>query len=68
MILLEKMLVVIERNNMRYEPKTLWFTGLSGSGKSTIAEELLNHVEGSWILDGDVEGKISVELQKSVRF
>jgi bifunctional enzyme CysN/CysC len=43
---------MILENRMRI--KTLWMTGLSGSGKSTIAEELLNHVEGSWILDGDV--------------
>jgi bifunctional enzyme CysN/CysC len=30
-----------------------WFTGLSGSGKSTIAQELTKSIPGSVILDGD---------------
>jgi bifunctional enzyme CysN/CysC len=38
-------------------PKILWFTGLSGSGKSTIANaveiELLKSRKHSYILDGD---------------
>ena len=38
-------------------PKLVWFTGLSGSGKSTIAEafeiELLNQKFHTYVLDGD---------------
>lgn len=35
--------------------KVLWFTGLSGSGKTTIAEELQRQLDGNVeILDGDV--------------
>ncbi|HIG51970.1 TPA: adenylyl-sulfate kinase [Candidatus Pacearchaeota archaeon] len=36
------------------ENKVIWFTGLSGSGKSTIADELIKMVPDSVILDGDV--------------
>ncbi len=47
-----------DRNNLLgYNNKVLWFTGLSGSGKSTIAAELEKelHEEGklTYILDGD---------------
>ena len=34
----------------------IWMTGLSRSGKSTIAEKVLNHID-SQIVDGDVIGK-----------
>lgn len=40
-----------------FQNKVLWFTGLSGSGKSTIARELENslHKQGilTYVLDGD---------------
>ena len=44
---------------MRYNSKVLWFTGLSGSGKTTIAEELENILSSDvsftcCLLDGDV--------------
>jgi bifunctional enzyme CysN/CysC len=39
------------------KPKVIWFTGLSGSGKSTIAnelsKELYKHSKPHYILDGD---------------
>jgi len=31
----------------------IWFTGLSASGKSTVAEELMKLIPGSCLLDGD---------------
>lgn len=34
--------------------KCIWLTGLSGAGKSTIAEYVAEHVYNSVILDGDV--------------
>ena len=41
-----------------YSAKVLWFTGLSGSGKTTIAEELKRVLENKGkkinILDGDI--------------
>jgi adenylyl-sulfate kinase len=37
-------------------PKVLWLTGLSGSGKTTIAQELYRLIP-SYILDGDVVRK-----------
>lgn len=49
-------------NKIRYgkkeiEPKVIWLTGLSGSGKSVIAERLYNNLEGKGLeveyLDGD---------------
>lgn len=44
----------------------IWLTGLSGSGKSTLAEELKNHIENSYILDGDTLRKgINQDLQFS---
>ncbi|MBY3618358.1 adenylyl-sulfate kinase [Acinetobacter sp. CUI P1] len=44
----------------------IWLTGLSGSGKSTLAEELKNHIENSYILDGDILRKgINQDLQFS---
>lgn len=33
--------------------KVYWFTGLSGSGKSTIAKELSKMIDNSVVLDGD---------------
>jgi adenylylsulfate kinase len=40
-----------------HEPHTLWFTGLSGSGKSTVAfaveRALIEHCVGAYVLDGD---------------
>ncbi len=46
------------RSNQKLQtPKTLWFTGLSGSGKSTIANELekalFSYNKHTLILDGD---------------
>ena len=47
----------IRAGQMGQEPLTLWFTGLSGSGKSTIANALEKalHMEGrhTMLLDGD---------------
>ncbi len=41
----------------KFKPAVLWFTGLSGSGKSTIAEKLVADIEASGqeieYLDGD---------------
>ena len=34
--------------------KILWFTGLSGSGKTTIAKQLIKFLDKGIILDGDV--------------
>jgi len=34
--------------------RVIWFTGLSGSGKSAIAEELCKHVGNHVLLDGDI--------------
>ena len=34
----------------------IWLTGLSGAGKSTIAEELSKHIDAQ-IVDGDVVRK-----------
>ncbi|MGD9873739.1 MAG: adenylyl-sulfate kinase [Kiritimatiellia bacterium] len=46
----------------KYKPAVLWFTGLSGSGKSTIAEKLVADLEtaGQEIeyLDGDLVREI----------
>jgi adenylylsulfate kinase len=48
---------------------TLWFTGLSGAGKSTIAEiverELLNRGDRVEVLDGDV---VRTNLSKGLGF
>lgn len=44
-------------NNLRQKAKLIWFTGLSGSGKSTVAnavEERLNEMKKhTYLLDGD---------------
>ncbi len=44
-------------NQKNQEPKTIWFTGLSGSGKSTIAnaleKELVMQGKHTMLLDGD---------------
>lgn len=51
-----------------HQPAVLWFTGLSGSGKSTIAnsvEEMLNRVyrAHTYLLDGDnVRGGLNRDL------
>ncbi|MBH5319441.1 adenylyl-sulfate kinase [Paenibacillus sp. GSMTC-2017] len=46
--------------------KMIWLTGLSGSGKSTIAEALKQQIENSYILDGDTLRKgINSDLQFS---
>ena len=34
--------------------KCLWFSSLSGAGKTTIANELLKHIHNGVLLDGDV--------------
>ena len=48
---------------------TLWFTGLSGSGKSTISEELARHLRDRGvkveILDGD---EVRTNLSKGLGF
>ena len=46
---------------------TIWFTGLSGSGKTTIADELVerlrNEEKGAVLLDGDIVRKtLSADL------
>lgn len=42
---------------MGHEPATIWLTGLSGSGKTTIAQELekqlILHGHAAYVLDGD---------------
>ena len=38
----------------KVKSKVVWFTGLSGAGKTTIAEELHRRIDDSFILDGDV--------------
>ncbi|WP_286787360.1 MULTISPECIES: adenylyl-sulfate kinase [unclassified Pseudomonas] len=47
----------IRSNILRQEPVTIWLTGLSGSGKSTIAfaleKALLNINKLAFVLDGD---------------
>ncbi len=47
----------IRANQKGHKPKTIWFTGLSGSGKSTIASFLEKHLVAlgrhTMILDGD---------------
>ena len=41
----------------------IWLTGLSGAGKSTIAEELTKHIDAQ-VVDGDVVRKtISSDLK-----
>lgn len=51
------------------QPKVLWFTGLSGSGKSTIANELEKRLFGlgvhSYVLDGD---NLRLGLNKDLGF
>ena len=48
---------------------TIWFTGLSGAGKSTIAEEVLRHLQAAGrkveMLDGDV---VRTNLSKGLGF
>ncbi|THF76243.1 adenylyl-sulfate kinase [Cohnella fermenti] len=34
--------------------RMIWLTGLSGAGKTTIAEELARRIPNSYVLDGDV--------------
>lgn len=48
--------IIVEKNanQKHFKPKTLWFTGLSGSGKTTIAKELNEQLDRSYIVDGDV--------------
>ena len=56
-------------NNLADRGFTLWFTGLSGAGKSTIAERVYHHLEETGrkveILDGDV---IRTNLSKGLGF
>ena len=41
----------------------IWLTGLSGAGKSTIAEELTKHIDAQ-VVDGDmVRKKLSSDLK-----
>ncbi|MEP5614018.1 MAG: adenylyl-sulfate kinase [Cyclobacteriaceae bacterium] len=57
----------VKRNN--YVPKLLWFTGLSGSGKSSLASSLevhfFNKGYNTYILDGD---NIRVGLNNDLTF
>lgn len=47
----------IRSNQLSQQPKTIWFTGLSGAGKSTIAnaleKELISQGKHTMLLDGD---------------
>lgn len=47
----------MRRRLLGHGPAAVWFTGLSGSGKSTIAyaieQELLQHGVAAYVLDGD---------------
>ena len=47
----------IRGQNLKQRPIILWFTGISGSGKSSIADqleqELLNRGHSTYLLDGD---------------
>ena len=47
----------IRSQNLKQRPIILWFTGISGSGKSSIADkleqELLNRGHSTYLLDGD---------------
>ena len=57
-------------NNSRFKQGvTIWMTGLSGAGKSTIAEELITELEARGraveILDGDV---VRTNLSKGLGF
>lgn len=49
---------LISNNNISEQGSVLWFTGLSGSGKSTISEELEKYLKKQGkkvqILDGDI--------------
>lgn len=40
--------------NSNKKNKVYWFTGLSGSGKTTIAKELSKYLNKPFILDGDI--------------
>jgi adenylylsulfate kinase len=55
--------------NMKYEGVTLWFTGLSGAGKTTIAREVERELRARGssveILDGDI---IRQNLSKGLGF
>jgi len=60
----------VERSKMkRQKPCVLWFTGLSGSGKSTIANEveqqLHNLSKHTYLLDGD---NVRMGLNKGLSF
>jgi adenylyl-sulfate kinase len=53
-------ITLLERSRIKHhQPAVLWFTGLSGSGKSTIAQALEQHLlqvchAHTFLLDGDV--------------
>lgn len=61
--------LVVNKNSKRLTGFTLWFTGLSGSGKSTIAnileKELKNQGLKVEVLDGDV---VRTHLSKGLGF
>ena len=52
-----KITKAIRGQNLKQSPIILWFTGISGSGKSSIADkleqELLNRGHSTYLLDGD---------------
>lgn len=59
----------IRAEKLGQEPVTLWFTGLSGSGKSTVAnaaeKELISMGKHTMILDGD---NVRMGLNKNLGF
>lgn len=59
----------IRGNLKRQKPKCIWLTGLSGSGKSTIAQnlekELFSRTNHTYILDGD---NVRLGINKNLGF
>ena len=63
--------MVLMKINIKLEPKVIWLTGLSGSGKSTIANELKKELEKKEIkvslIDGDdLRKNISADLSYTI--
>jgi adenylylsulfate kinase len=44
---------VSKYNDSMNKTFTLWLTGLSGAGKTTLAHEIKKHIQNAVILDGD---------------
>ena len=54
--------------SMKFEPLTLWFTGLSGAGKTTLAgrvQQALSQTQPCFLLDGD---ELRQSLSKDLGF